>query len=245
MTRPFAAARVLVVEHEPGAGASLVGDWLGECGVTLDVCRPHSGDPVPERLTHDGLLVLGGAMGALEDEVAPWLPAVRSLLRHAVHHEVPVWGICLGAQLLAAAMGGQVVLGPAGPEVGVLPLQFEADDDPVFGAMPRVAHAVQFHQDSVGRLPHGATLLASSPRYANQVFRVGSCAWGVQCHPEVTAAQVAEWARDESVLLGCAGVDAEEVVHEVRLRQRELQAVWAPATRRWAALVQARADRRP
>ena len=67
---------------------------------------------------------------------------------------------------------------------------------------------MQFHQDSVSRLPRGATLLASSHLYANQVFRVGACAWGVQCHPEVTASQVADWTREESALLDAAGVDA-------------------------------------
>lgn len=245
MTGALSAARILVIEHEPDAGASLVGEWLRECGVQLDVCRPHLGGAVPELVAHDGLLVLGGAMGALDDDVAPWLPAVRSLLRQAVHDGIPVWGICLGAQLLAAASGGQVGLGAAGPEVGVVPLQFDAGDDPVFGAMPGVAHAVQFHQDSVSLLPEGATLLARSSAYANQVFRVGSCAWGVQCHPEVTAAQVEEWTRDGSELLGRAGVDAWELVDEVRSRQEEIQAVWEPVARRWAALAHARAQPRP
>ncbi len=234
------AAAVLVVEHEQGAGDSLVGQWLREAGVCLEVCRPYAGDPVPQRVDADGLLVLGGAMGALEDDIAPWLPAVRSLLRHAVQDEVPTWGICLGAQLLVAALGGEVVRGPAGPEVGVLGLTLDAGDDPLFGPMPRLAQAVQFHQDSVSRLPVGATLLASSSLYANQVFRVGSCAWGVQCHPEVTASQVADWTREESALLDAAGVNAKDVIREVRARQTELEAIWAPVARRWATLVQAR-----
>ena len=236
---------VLVIEHEQGAGDSLVGRWLRDAGVKLEVCRPHAGDQVPGRVDADGLLVLGGAMGALEDDVAPWLPAVRSLLRRAVRDEVPTWGICLGAQLLVVALGGEVVRGPSGPEVGVVGLELDADDDPVFGPMPGMAKAVQFHQDSVSRLPRGATLLASSHLYANQVFRVGACAWGVQCHPEVTASQVAEWTREESALLDAAGVDARCVVQEVRARQPELEALWAPVARRWAALVQARAVTRP
>ena len=106
--------------------------------------------------------------------------------------------------------------------------------------MPRVAQAVQFHQDSVSRLPVGATMLGSSSLYANQVFRVGPCAWGVQCHPEVTALQVAGWSRDESALLKAAGVEADDVIREAHARQPELEALWAPVTRRWAALVQAR-----
>jgi GMP synthase (glutamine-hydrolysing) len=234
------APTVLVIEHEQGAGASLVGEWLRDAGVQLEVCRPYAGDAVPLRVDAEGLLVLGGAMGALEDDVAPWLPGVRSLLRHAVAYELPTWGICLGAQLLVAALGGEVVRGPAGPEVGVVGLEIKADDDPVFGPMPRVAQAVQFHQDSVSRLPPGATLLASSPLYANQVFRVGTCAWGVQCHPEVTASQVADWTREESALLAAAGVNAQHVVQEVRARQSELEALWAPVARRWAALVETR-----
>ena len=127
---------------------------------------------------------------------------------------------------------------------GSFGLTLDAGDDPLFGPMPRLAQAVQFHQDSVSRLPVGATLLASSSRYANQVFRVGSCAWGVQCHPEVTASQVADWTREESALLDAAGVDAQDVVHEVRARQRDLEALWAPVARRWATLVQGRARAR-
>ncbi len=235
-----------MIEHEQGAGDSLVGEWLRDAGVQLAVCRPYAGDRVPERVDADGLLVLGGAMGALEDDVAPWLPAVRSLLRLAVRDEVPTWGICLGAQLLVVALGGEVVRGPFGPEIGVVGLELDADaDDPVFGPMPGVAQAVQFHQDSVSRLPRGAILLASSHLYANQVFRVGDCAWGVQCHPEVTASQVADWTREESALLDAAGVDAQCVVQEVRARQPELEALWAPVARRWAGLVQARVVSRP
>jgi GMP synthase (glutamine-hydrolysing) len=234
------APTVLVIEHEQAAGDSLVGQWLRDAGVQLEVCRPYAGDAVPQRVDADGLLVLGGAMGALEDDVAPWLPGVRSLLRHAVADEVPTWGICLGAQLLVAALGGEVVRGPVGPEVGVTGLTLDAGDDPVFGPMPRLVQAVQFHQDSVSRLPAGATLLASSSLYANQVFRVGACAWGVQCHPEVTASQVADWTREESMLLDAAGVNAQDVVQQVRARQSELEALWAPVARRWATLLQPR-----
>jgi GMP synthase (glutamine-hydrolysing) len=239
------APTVLVIEHEHGAGSSLVGQWLRDAGVQLEVRRPYANDPVPSRVDADGLLVLGGAVGALEDDAAPWLPAVRALLRQAVHDEVPTWGICLGAQLLVAALGGEVLRGPAGPEVGVLALKLDADNDPLFGAMPTTALSVQFHQDSISRLPVGATLLASSSLYANQVFRIGSCAWGVQCHPEVTAEQVADWAHDDSTLLEAAGVDAEDVIREAHARQPELEAVWAPVTRRWADLVRARKIGRP
>lgn len=236
--------RVLVIEHEPAAGPGRVGQWLSADGVVLQICRPYEGESIPQRVDADGLLVLGGSVGPQNDQVAPWLPATRALLRRAVLDAVPTWGICLGGQLLATALGGDVRTGVSGPEVGVLALHIDAGDDPVFGGLPATACALQFHQEAVTCLPEGAVRLASSSAYENQAFRVGSNAWAVQFHPEATTEDVRVWARDDFYLVTRGGRESDQVVAELAARQDELEETWAPVTRRWAAQVRKRAAQR-
>ncbi|MFF1261193.1 type 1 glutamine amidotransferase [Streptomyces sp. NPDC058321] len=133
----MSAARVLVVEHEDGTGPAQVGERLAKQGLLTQMCRPWAGDALPRNLDdHDALLVLGGSMGPHDDERAPWLPAVRELLRQAVARDLPTLAICLGMELLTVACGGEVRRA-ALPEVGLcelMPLQ-EAVEDRLFGPL--------------------------------------------------------------------------------------------------------------
>ena len=133
-------------------------------------------------------------MGAGDDEDLPWLVGERRLIRDAVHAGTPFWGVCLGAQLLAASLGARVFSGPA-PEVGVLPVTFtrELRDDPVFAEAPHALPTLQWHGDTFD-LPTGAVLLATSPAYTNQAFRWGQGAYGLQFHLEVSTEMAAAWA---------------------------------------------------
>lgn len=230
--------RVLVIENEPAAGPGKVGDWLIAEGISLEICRPYAGDVVPEYVEAEGLLVLGGAVGPHDDLDAPWLPAVRALLRRAVEEAVPTWGICLGAQLLATALGGTAERGANGSEVGVQPLQIEANGDPLFSDLPATSYALQFHQEAVTRLPEGAVLLASNAAYENQAFRIGPCAWGVQFHPEVSTSEVHTWARLYPEVGAKVGNNGEESSAEIE--ESQLDSTWAQVTRRWADQVRAR-----
>jgi GMP synthase-like glutamine amidotransferase len=109
-----------------------------------------------------------------------------------VADDIPVWGVCLGAQLLAAALGARVYEGPT-PEVGIhqVLLTDEGAADPLFGALPGAFDVLQWHADTF-ELPAGATLLASSPAYPHQAFRYARC-YAVQFHLEAPAALAAEW----------------------------------------------------
>ena len=135
---------------------------------------------------------MGGPMGAYEDDAHPWLADEKRLLREAVEAGHPVWGVCLGAQLLAAALGAHVYPG-AEAEVGLLDVELTpaAADDPVFSVLPPTFPALQWHGDTFD-LPPGATLLASSPAYANQAFVYGR-AYALQFHLEVSPELAAEW----------------------------------------------------
>src|SRR6195952_1528183 len=180
---------ILVVQHEADDPPSRLGDWLTAARAPLDVRRAHDGDEIPENLdAHGGLVVLGGAPGAYDDGVAPWLPQVRALLGAAVRAEVPTLGVCLGAQLLAVATGGRGERGAEGPErgAGLIAKRAATATDPLFGPMPITPDVIQWHYDVITALPPGAVLLASSPTYENQAFRVGRLAWGVQGHIETT-----------------------------------------------------------
>ncbi len=116
---PDSAVRILFLEHDPSDPPARLGKWLIEAGAEIEVLRPYRGDPIPETAQgYSAVISLGGVMGAWDDDVAPWLPATRALLRRDLADRTPTLGICLGGQLLAAAAGGRVQKGPDGPEIG-------------------------------------------------------------------------------------------------------------------------------
>jgi GMP synthase-like glutamine amidotransferase len=235
----MSAATVLVVQHEPDTGAGWFGGWLTGAGLILDTVHPYAGQDLPPLAGYAGLLVLGGAMAPADDDEFPWLPATRTLMAEAVRQEVPTFGICLGAELLALGLGGEVRRGAAGPELGVLSVDLgaEAADDPVFGALPAAPRVVQWHWEEIAELPAGAVLLASSPAYRHQAFRVGPAAWGVQGHPEVTGDIAAAWAHEDSPLLAAEGRDPADLVAEVRGAEAELAGTWRPLAESFATVV--------
>jgi GMP synthase (glutamine-hydrolysing) len=232
----------LVVEHSPGDPAARLGDWLGDAGLLLDVRTPYGGSALPAGLDgHAAVVVLGGSMGAHDDEAAPWLPATRQLLAAAVGAGVPTLGVCLGAELLAAATGGRVERGAEGPEVGpgLVAKRDAAGLDRLFGPVPFTPDVLQWHWDVVTTLPPGAVLLASSTRYAHQAFRVGAAAWGVQFHVETTPEMVRRWAAEDAAALSAEGVDVTAVLGRTDLDalHTDIAAVWQPFAARFVEVV--------
>ncbi len=138
------------------------------------------------------VVAMGGPMGAYETERFPWLVEEQAFLGEAVAAGVPVLGVCLGAQLLARALGGRVRPGQA-PEVGVaeVALTEAGRQDPVLGNLPERFEVLHFHGDTF-TLPEGAVHLAASSTYRNQAFRVGP-AYGLQFHLEAPPSLVATW----------------------------------------------------
>ena len=227
---------VLVLQLSETDPPARLGDWLRETGAEVEV--RSASDGVPETLDGvDALVCLGGGMGAQDDAQYPWLADVRRLLADAVTSRVPTLGVCLGAQLLAVATGGGVRSGEAGPEAGPLLVakRDAAAFDPLFAPLPLTPDVIQFHHDEIMPLPPGATLLASSPRYPNQAFRVGPCGYGIQFHIETTPATVLAWAQHDPEAAATVAADRLDLAH-LEQAHADLAEVWRPFAQRFVAL---------
>jgi GMP synthase-like glutamine amidotransferase len=182
----------LILQHVAPEPAFALAEALTRAGVEVDTRRVFDGDPVPDRPDgFDGLVVMGGPMSAASDEGFPSRATELALLAEAVRQGVPTLGVCLGAQLLAVAAGGPVYRGAAGPEVGWGPVELSpaAATDPLLAGLPDRMEVLHWHGDTFD-LPSGAVHLVGNSNYANQGFRLGATAWGLQFHLEVTVAAV-------------------------------------------------------
>jgi len=238
-------ARLLVVVPSETDPPARLGGWLAQAGLELDERHLGTGDPPPATLDGvDGLLVLGGPQSALDDEAtSPELTGVRRLLGEALRADLPTLAFCLGAQLLAEVGGGRVRTGVEGPEVGatLVAKRDAADADPLFGPLPMTPDVIQFHHDEIAELPRGATLLAGSPMYAHQAFRVGRHVYGLQFHIETTPEIVRQWVASDDVGVAASPFDGETLCLLSDAVHPDMAAIWAPFAARFADLVRDRA----
>ncbi len=186
--------RVLVVENDKVTELGQIGVALAEAGATIDICRPHAGDPIPEDdAAQDAIIVMGGPQNARDDERYPYLPALSRLMRRFGEADKSVLGVCLGSQLLARAHGAENRIGTA-TEFGWcgVTLTEEGRADPVLSAAADAFSIFQWHSDTF-TLPEGAIRLAESDVAANQAFRLGRATYGTQFHFEANRQVVDLW----------------------------------------------------
>ncbi|SRR5690606_33531415 len=199
--------RIAVVHHNEEVGLGRLAEFLAD-HEQFDVWAPDA--TYPDSV--DGVVVMGGFMGAYETDAHPWLVDESKWIQLQVERGVPVLGICLGAQLLAHALGGEAYRAPR-PEVGVVEMRYtdEGRRHPAVSLLGEQAFVA--HQDTF-RLPPDAVLLASTDLYP-AVFQIGS-ALGVQCHPETSPEDARRWLQYlEGDILPRAGVSTEQYLSEV------------------------------
>jgi GMP synthase (glutamine-hydrolysing) len=189
---------ILVLQHVPHETLGTLESYFVDAGFPCHYVGLFS--QVPERLDLDeaaGLVILGGPMNVDEVDQYPFLRSDVIWIREAIDREIPVLGICLGAQLLAKSQGARVYRNPV-KEIGwyEIELTHEAAEDPLFAGLAPRQTVFQWHADTFD-LPPGAVLLARGQSCRHQAFRVGRSAYGLQFHAEMTASLVEEWLSDE------------------------------------------------
>jgi GMP synthase-like glutamine amidotransferase len=200
--------RALILQHEQPTPAGLLLEWLSDRGIGVE----HRRIDLEEGLAvgdHDLIVSLGSEFAAFDDHI-PWIPREASLLEEALRNEVPVLGLCFGAQLMTRVLGGRCYRADEA-EIGWLPVRTtDADllpEGPWF----------QWHFDSF-ELPPGATMLADSP-LGPQAF-LADRSLGVQFHPEVTPQIMDEWVRAYAHELDAEGVDPDALMRETLEQNR-------------------------
>ena len=230
--------RVLFVQNGDQDGPGLLAPALRECGVELSTVHPWRGDPVPETLADfDGLAIGGGAMSAYETGEYPYLAREISLITTALAEKRPVLGICLGAQLLATALGGRVFANPV-KEIGLQEVRFTAAaaDDPLWRGDTAPLRPVHWHGDTF-TLPPGAELLASSEITPHQLFRTAGSVYGFQFHLEIDLPALREMVTSDEATLRTYGVDPAAFVAAGEAHLPAIEPLARRVFARWAGLL--------
>jgi GMP synthase (glutamine-hydrolysing) len=188
--------RALVLSHVAFEDLGTLEAPLLERGFEIEsVLGATAGFPLPQAESCDLLIVLGGPMGVYEQQAYPFLTDETTQIRQRLAARKPTLGICLGAQLMAAALGARVYPGANGKEIGWFPLQPVPIQAPPAWFAPLLADGLQlfhWHGDTFD-LPLGVLPLASSELYANQAFAIDNFALALQFHPEITAPGLESW----------------------------------------------------
>lgn len=187
-------AYVLVLQHEAYETLGTIEGAIRERGIEVQTVASYASEPIPHQIGEAaGLIVLGGPMGVSEQERYPFLREEMRLIGSALSRNVPVLGVCLGAQLLAHTLGASVAKARQ-PEIGWYPLCLTEDarQDQLWAGIDSPCMAFHWHGDAFD-LPPGTVALASSDLTPFQAFRSGENAYGMQCHLEITASLIESW----------------------------------------------------
>jgi GMP synthase (glutamine-hydrolysing) len=224
----------LVIRHLAFEDLGSFGPLLQSLGYTIDYRQAGMAPPaLDEWLAANLAIVLGGPIGVYETDRYPWLSAEIELVRQRLQHGRPILGICLGAQLMAAALGAPVDAGPA-KEIGWAPLALTEQ-----GRASPLRHladvpVLHWHGDSFA-LPAGATLLASTALTPHQAFALGRHALALQFHPEIDAGAIESWLIGHTLELSQAGTDLAGLRTDARRFGAALAAAGCLVLKEWLA----------
>ncbi len=193
--------RAHCLQHVPFEGLGNIEPWLTRKGFVITTTRFYASEPLPELNAIDMLIIMGGPMSVLDEADYPWLIEEKAFVRAAVLAGKVVLGVCLGAQLIADAMGGCVYKNRA-KEIGWFPIQASVEKSDSVFRFPREAIVFHWHGETFD-VPQGAVVLARSVACENQAFQLGRAVIGLQFHLETTpesAKAIVQNCRDELVI---------------------------------------------
>ena len=229
-------AKVWVLQHHPAENLGAIADALESAALAWQYVRVFDGQPVPADMKGaGGLIVMGGPESVYQLDRYPYLRGEMALIESALKAGRPVLGVCLGSQLLAAALGANVRRA-AHKEIGWYPvrLRVEAKDDRLLRGLPDEFVACHWHSD-IFDLPAGAVPLASSELTELQAFRHGDNAWGLLFHAEMTQRIVATLVSEFGDGLRRVGIDGDEILASAPRHLAALNQIGETIFSRWAA----------
>jgi len=189
--------KALILQNAEGEGPGIFEECLKERGWKWKIIYLYLEEKVPiDWSTSSLLVVMGGPMNVYEEDTYPFLKEETQIIRAALDNDLPVMGFCLGAQLMAKALGARVVKGHT-KEIGWYPVQLtkQGQRDPLLSSFPKQVTVFQLHEDTFN-VPAGAVRLFGSENYLNQAMRIGDMSYGFQFHFEITKDMIEQWIRN-------------------------------------------------
>jgi GMP synthase-like glutamine amidotransferase len=215
---------ILIVKHKSDEGPGLIGKFFIEDGWALRTIELEDGEKLPDTLKDIAcIIMLGGQMNVYEDEIYPFLKEEDNFIRKALINEIPMLGICLGAQLIARTCGASVTRAPE-REMGWYQIKLTAEGrrDSIFRGLSNNFQVFQWHEDTF-EIPVDGVLLAQSKKCKNQAFRIGNNVYGLQFHIEVTDDMIESWMEGSiwknSVARAAADTGKMKEIYEQQMKQ--------------------------